>query len=1006
MINFFYTGGFFSLHVLIEEDGHGAEFVSLVDVNGVFLGPEPILYPREELSDGGGAETHGESEEDETEDRSDVVRLEGELAASNARNEELEAKVSSLSGELARVRERVNEIWKLNCSQMVAFDETITAKDAEIEQLTAKVNELEASLTRVTDVDPARLTRLPPLPHHTPISVLGSDRPVPLPAGVPMAPTPAHRGKAPPVSQFSGEDLECQLHDWLPSLERASVWNAWTAEERLMQLAGHLKGRALQEYNLLRAEERESFESAVEALRGRLDPGSKAVAAQDFRHATQKDSESVADFVRRLERMFRIAYGRDPMSNETRDTLLYCQLQEGLRYELMRGPAVSGATKYQELCVAAKNEEKRLADLRRRQQYSKSSAQSRQTQSERAMANPDPPKRPPFGNRSGGGAEAKKCFLCKKPGHLMRDCKMKKSDSAAPGRPVATRQVTISGPSEKETEQPSPYDLLYSSDSEEGEDVRLIRVTDEGSQSQLARVIVQGVPADGVIDTGAGITIMGQDLFAKVAAAARLCKKNFRKPDKVPRTYDQKTFHLDGCMDMDLSFADKTMRTTVYIKMDAHDQLLLSEGVCRQLGIVSYHPSVCTGKATKKTTARVPTIRVNLIQSLRLPPNQGATISVKLEGDTHCVKHSLLVQNRESIEKETGLTVEDAIIPPPQSGVSQIVVHNRSGFTQCVPEGACLGEAEEAEVLLFPEPEGSNLELAETVTVKMTISGTDSWRKEKLLETIDLPELSLPDAELLKEFLTHHHDVFSLVDGERGETDLVYMKIETGEASPKKQPPRRMPFAVRQEVAKQLKNMQQNGVIQPSHSPWSSPVVMVRKKDGSHRFCVDYRGLNAVTKADTFPLPRIDDLLDQLSKAKYFSTLDLASGFWQIRMEPHSQEKTAFVTPQGLFEFRVMPFGLTNAPAVFQRLMQQVLAGLNPEDGKEFVTAYIDDILVFSPTLPEHTEHLQKVISRLKEVNLKLNPAKCKFVRKEVDYLGHVITAGGLKPNPRLTDAV
>ena len=110
---------------------------------------------------------------------------------------------------------------------------------------------------------------------------------------------------------------------------------------------------------------------------------------------------------------------------------------------------------------------------------------------------------------------------------------------------------------------------------------------------------------------------------------------------------------------------------------------------------------------------------------------------------------------------------------------------------------------------------------------------------------------------------------------------------------------------------------------------------------------MDYRGLNAVTKADTFSLPRIDDLFDQLGKAKYFSTLDLASGFWQIRMEPHSQKKTAFVT---LFELRVMPFGLTNAPTVFQRLMQQVLAGLNPDDSKEFVTAYIDDILVFSPT--------------------------------------------------------
>ena len=171
-------------------------------MNGVFLGSEAILYPREELSDSGGAETHGESEEDGTVDRSDVVRLEGKLAASIARNEELEAKVSSLSGELAKVRERVDDMWKLNCAQVVAFDETITAKDAEIERLTAKVAGLEASLVRAPDVDSARVTHLPPLPHHTPVSVLDSDRPVSLPARVPMVPTPARHGKVPPVGQF------------------------------------------------------------------------------------------------------------------------------------------------------------------------------------------------------------------------------------------------------------------------------------------------------------------------------------------------------------------------------------------------------------------------------------------------------------------------------------------------------------------------------------------------------------------------------------------------------------------------------------------------------------------------------------------------------------------------------------------------------------------------------------------------------------------------------------
>ena len=137
----------------------------------------------------------------------------------------------------------------------------------------------------------------------------------------------------------------------------------------MIQLAGHLKGRALQEWNLLRPDQRRTFTEATEALRLRLDSASKTIAAQDFRHLAQ---QPVRDFIRRLERTFRAAYGRDPMSLETRETLLYGQLQDGLRLQLMRGPAVSGARGYQELCIAAKNEEKHLADLRKRQEYSKS----------------------------------------------------------------------------------------------------------------------------------------------------------------------------------------------------------------------------------------------------------------------------------------------------------------------------------------------------------------------------------------------------------------------------------------------------------------------------------------------------------------------------------------------------------------------------------------------------------------------------------------------------------
>ena len=270
-------------------------------------------------------------------------------------------------------------------------------------------------------------------------------------------------------------------------------------------------------------------------------------------------------------------------------------------------------------------------------------------------------------------------------------------------------------------------------------------------------------------------------------------------------------------------------------------------------------------------------------------------------------------------------------------------------------------------------------------------------------DSLDLPER---EKEAFCDFLAKNHMAFCLDEGERGETDLVQLHIDTGDAPPKKQPPRRMPFAVRREVEKQVKKMQGARIIQKSHSSWASPVILVRMRNGSYRFCVDYRRLNDVTKKDTFPLPRIDDLLDQLSQSKYFSTLDLAAGYWQIQVVPESRPKTAFATHQGLFEFRVMPFGLTNAPAVFQRLVQEVLEGLNPEGGPDFVSAYIDDILVFSRTLEEHMEHLRLVIDRVMKAGLKLNPAKCKFIQQEVEYLGHIVTPQGLKTSTRHVEAV
>ena len=258
------------------------------------------------------------------------------------------------------------------------------------------------------------------------------------------------------------------------------------------------------------------------------------------------------------------------------------------------------------------------------------------------------------------------------------------------------------------------------------------------------------------------------------------------------------------------------------------------------------------------------------------------------------------------------------------------------------------------------------------------------------------PNLSVSQQQEARALLEQYRGVFSEHDGDLGCTALVQHEIHLEDTAPVRQRYRRLPPSQFAQVKAHVQELVGKGIVQPSCSPYASPIVVVQKKDGTIRLCVDYRQLNAKTRKDAYPLPRIEESLDALTGATLFSTLDLASGYHQVPMAERDKDKTAFCTPFGLFEFNRMPFGLCNAPSTFQRLMERIFS----DQSFHSLLLYLDDIVIFSSSFQQHLQRLEVVLGRLKEHNLKLKLSKCHFFQEEVQYLGHVISARGVATDP------
>lgn len=395
-------------------------------------------------------------------------------------------------------------------------------------------------------------------------------------------------------------------------------------------------------------------------------------------------------------------------------------------------------------------------------------------------------------------------------------------------------------------------------------------------------------------------------------------------------------------------------------------------------------------KQLTKNQNRLALIRSAEVDKIIIPPNTETTIK------GYRVKE-LPYKPTPCMLQQTSLTtnhqIQDLDIEPSlhqydyqNNNIMTIKISNVTTSTIAIPPRAIVCEMQPVTIQPVPKEDIRD--------------DTPVTEKVKEIMQSDLTDEQFQDG---KDLINAYTDIFSRGDDDVGHTDRVQHRIDLTDERPFKQRYRRIPPAMYDEVKSHLRQLMSNGIIRPSHSPYASNVVLVKKKDGSLRLCVDYRQLNNITKKDSYAIPRIEELLECLAGSKFFSVVDMKSGYYQVEIKEEHKERTAFtVGSLGFYEYNRLPFGLTNSPATYQRLMEECLADLN----LKICCIFIDDIIIYGKTYEEHLKNLQLVFNRIREANLKLAPGKSEFFKRRVKYVGHLVSEEGIEINKEKTDIV
>ena len=771
------------------------------------------------------------------------------------------------------------------------------------------------------------------------------------------------------LPEISVENFE---HSWT-RFEFTAAANKWDNGRDLVILPALLRGKLQDFYTTLNDDEKKDLATLKRALSDRAGLTKDPLAsAKKFTEKKQDAKESVRYFEADLRKLFTEAY---PGEDANESSVLLGRFVTGLlpeitRQMLLRGSpttmegAVKSAIEIERALGFQTVETQQVQALRAEEtpvkghgQKSELELQEKLDQVLRRMESLE--------LRFGSGRRATanyRCYNCNREGHIRRHC------------PFASASQ-VQGRGQRRTGNDTEIDESVRGDGEWNK--AQVCGCNLSYTTMCARGLLGGRSVHFLIDSGAAVSVVSHDILSTSARA------DINKA--APLTVGANGLPLDMLGSVNLQVNVNNVCTShVFIVAGK-----LTVDCLLGIDFLSCHGAVLDCARNTLSFASKPDhgsagvvkpmhegiFKVSIAETIQIPARSGMLVKGRVE-------HSSLLTGKEGLVEPNHMNSSGLLIArslDTVGGSNEVNVQ----ITNITPK----------EVTLYQGMRVADFSLGQCI---MSVDKHSCESHSTEMPKVDLTGADLTHSQMrdLKKLIGEFRRPFVTEGGPTGRTSKVKHTIVTN-GPPVREPLRRIPHMLQDTVKAEVEKMLQHGVIRESSSPCSSPIVTIKKKDGSWRFCVDFRKVNSMTRRDAYPLPRIDETLEALAGSQFFTTLDLASGYWQVEMEEADRAKTAFSTRDGHFEFNVMPFGLTNAPATFQRLMECVLAGLTYEQ----CLIYFDDIVVFSVTFDQHLERL-RAVQHLDNAGLKMKPNKCHFAKGEIRYLGHVVSRQGIQADP------